>query len=498
MRQEYGYGEVSRRFEPFLVRASLEADPSLSADLRLASQIAADIFVNDGLALVVGGFARDMALTEITDKPLASKDIDIEVYGVKFDDLVAGLQAYGKVDMVGASFGIAKLTSRQTGNVLDFSIPREDSKVDIGHRGFAVRGNPNMSVREAAKRRDLTINALAFNPLTGGLIDEYGGVDDLRAGILRATDVELFGDDPLRALRVMQFAGRFGFSIDPGTVEICRKLDLSELAAERVGEEWVKLLTKSEKPSIGMEAARQLGILEQLHPDLAVLDTIPQEPGWHPEGNVWNHTKHVADSAARVVRDEGLTGDDALFVLFGAICHDLGKATTTEMREKQGVMRITAHGHEAAGVEPTIRFLKQLSLSNVVINTVTPIVRDHLYHVHNPNPTDKQLQRFAERLVPASIRLWDLVSRCDSNGRGYGFEPTTPSHALYQRSLELKVAEKPAKPIVQGRDLIAHLKMKPGPAFKPALDFLYDAQLGGLFASVEDGIDYYKTHYPTE
>lgn len=495
MIHEYDGRKASEHFETFDQLADKELDPKLASDLRFTARIAGDISTGGGLALVVGGFARDMVLSRIHGQTQISKDIDVEVYGVEFERLAEGLESYGKADLVGASFGIAKVRNPETGNVLDFSIPREDSKVDKGHRGFAISGNPNMTVREAARRRDLTINALALNPLTGELIDEYGGVDDLRAGVLRATDPSLFGDDPLRALRVMQFAGRFGFTVEPGTVTICQNLDLHELAAERIGEEWIKLLTKSEKPSVGMEVARQLGILKQLHPDLAILESIPQELEWHPEGNVWNHTKNATDAAAQVVRDEGLVGNDALVVLFGALCHDLGKATTTEQRVKHGVMRITADGHEAAGVEPTKRFLKQLNLSNAIIESVVPIVREHLYHVHNPNPTNEHLRRFARRLVPANIRLWDLVSRCDSNGRGDVFQPVTPSHALYRKSLELAVDEKPAEPIVRGQDLIDNLGLKPGRHFGDILRFLYEAQLGDQFTTVEDGIDYLKSHY---
>lgn len=487
------YSMPPKQYESFQDRARHETDPSLASDLSLVSDIAQDVADTDGLALVVGGFARDTALAELKGQPQTSKDIDVEVYGIAFEDLVDKLQQYGRVDLVGASFGIAKVTNPENGSILDFSIPRADSKVDKGHRGFVVTGDPHMSTRDAARRRDLTINALALNPLTGEMIDEYGGLADLQNGILRATDPELFADDPLRALRVMQFAGRFGFSVDPATAELCRSLDLTELAKERIGEEWIKLMTKSDRPSVGLEVARQLGILDQLHPELAVLDTIPQEAEWHPEGDVWNHTKHAADAAAQVVRSEQLAGDEALVVLFGALCHDLGKATTTELREKRGVMRITAHGHEAAGVEPTKNFLSQINMKRDVVSKILPIVREHLYHVHNPHPTDKQLLRFAQRLQPANIRLWNYVSRCDSNGRGGEFDPNTPSNALYLKSEELNATEAPVKPIVQGRHLIG-LGMTPGPSFKPILDFLYDAQLGEQFATPEEGIAYWQAH----
>lgn len=478
----------------FAELAEAETCKPVARELRFGSDIAERFQDIGSLALVVGGYARDAAIEHLTGQSQASKDIDVEVYRLGFEAMVEELRAFGQVDLVGANFGIAKVKDPVSGSVLDFSIPRADSKVDRGHKGFSVRGDPSMSVKEAARRRDLTINALAMDPLTGKLIDEYGGLQDIQARLLRATDMELFGDDPLRVLRVMQFAGRFNFKLDPDTAELCKTLDLTELSKERIGEEWVKLMTKSERPSVGLELARKLGILEQLHPELAVLNETDQEPEWHPEGNVWRHTLHTADAAANVVRQEELEGDEALIVLFGALCHDLGKPATTQMRLKQGQLRITAHGHEAAGVEPSKTFLKGLKIKQDIIKAVLPIVRYHMYHVHNPEPTDKQLQRFAQRLQPANIRLWDLVSRSDSNGRGKPFALPTPSFALYERSLKLEVAERPAPPIVQGRDLIAKLGMKPSPAFRVILDYLYDAQLSGSYETAEEGVNYYLEH----
>ncbi|HTB49032.1 MAG TPA: HDIG domain-containing protein, partial [Verrucomicrobiae bacterium] len=290
------------------------------------------------------------------------------MYGIEFNGLVEQLELFGEVDLIGASFGIAAIKNPGSGRYLDFSIPRADSKVDKGHKGFQVTGDPNMSVREAARRRDLTINSLAMDPLTGELIDNYGGVEDIKAGVLRATDMELFGDDPLRVLRVMQFAGRFNFAVDPATAELCKTLDLTELTKERIGQEWIKLMRRSERPSVGLRLARELCILDQLHPELAVLDQVEQEPDWHPEGNVWVHTMLAADAAAHVVRQEQLHGNEALIVIFGALCHDLGKTATTKVCEVEGRSRITSRGHDVAGVEPSRAFLESIKMKPVVIS----------------------------------------------------------------------------------------------------------------------------------
>lgn len=478
-------------------RAEQESDPEFASDLRFAAQVSSALKEDGKRALVVGGYARDEAISRETGEPQKSKDLDMEVYGLEFQELTEYLERFGQVNLVGESFLIAKVQNPETGQLLDFSVPRADSKVDKGHKGFQVTASPDMTVREAARRRDLTINALALDPLTGELIDEYGGLQDIKDKTLRATDPELFGDDPLRALRVMQFAGRFGYEVERATAGLCRSFDLTELPRERVGEEWIKLMTQSERPSAGIAVARDLGILQQLHPELAVLESIKQEPDWHPEGNVLNHSMLAADAAARLVREEELGGEEALVVLFGALVHDLGKATTTEPRMKGGQMRITAHGHEAAGVQLAADFLHGLKMPNDVIAKVQPIVRDHLYHVHIPEPTNKQLQKFAQRLQPANIRLWDMVSRCDSNGRQGDYRERTGSYAIYERSLGLNVSEAPVPHIVLGGAIIETLGIEAGPKVSAAAEWLYDVQLDGTFHDAEGGLAY-ATQHPDE
>ncbi len=486
------------QYATFLELAETESDPSLQSDLLLAHRFAEHIQEFGGQALVVGGFARDMTLSIASGESHISKDIDIEVYKIEPEHLKELLQQFGKVDLVGQTFEVIKLTNPESGNALDFSIPRRDSKVGEGHKGFEITGDPDMSIQEAARRRDFTVNALALDPLTGELHDYFDGVSDAKDKILRATDNNLFGDDPLRALRAMQFSARFEMTIDPETAQLCRSFDLTELSNERIGEEWEKLLTKAEKPSIGLKLAKELGIIDQLHPELTVLEHTEQEADWHPEGNVWNHTMLVVDAAAKIARLEQLKNDDdndeMLVVMLGALCHDLGKATTTEKMLKEGVMRITAHGHDIAGVEPTESLLKTLHVKKDTVKKVVSIVKAHMYHVGNSEPSEKQIRKLSIRLEPANIRLWDLVCRSDSNGRGEEeFRDVTSSNAIYRRAIELEVDKKPPENIVFGRDLLAlNIGFEPGPKLGQTLRILYDAQLGGKFATAEDGVAYLK------
>ncbi len=213
-----------------------------------------------GRALVVGGSVRDARLGT------PGKDLDIEVHGLPLETLRGVLRTFGRVDEVGRSFGVLKL--RLGGDELDVSVPRRDSKVGGGHKGIHVEADPFLGVVEAARRRDLTINAMAEDPLTGELVDPFGGARDLAAGVLRAVDAGTFGEDPLRALRVVQFAGRFDFRVDPALAALCREMPLDELPAERVFGEVEKLLLRASRPSAGWAAGHAVDAWRRLLPAL--------------------------------------------------------------------------------------------------------------------------------------------------------------------------------------------------------------------------------------
>ncbi|KKW29995.1 MAG: hypothetical protein UY72_C0027G0011, partial [Candidatus Uhrbacteria bacterium GW2011_GWD2_52_7] len=309
-----------------------------------------------GRALLVGGCVRDMMLG------VPSKDFDVEVYGVAPAYLEQIVKEIGPASEIGKAFCVMKLTV--DGVDIDVALPRTDSKIAPGHTGFAVQADPSMTYAEAARRRDFTINAILLDPLTGEVIDPYHGAEDLHARTLRVVDEALFADDPLRVLRALQFAARFNLYVDDASKEVMRRAlpSLVELPGERIGAEWRKMLLLAQRPSIGLELGLELGVFNQLHPDLPPLAVTPQEPEWHPEGNVWIHTLMSVDVAARLIRKERLEGDDAFVIMLAALCHDLGKATTTALEDG----RIRSRGHEEAGREPTERFLRSLAVSSDV------------------------------------------------------------------------------------------------------------------------------------
>jgi tRNA nucleotidyltransferase (CCA-adding enzyme) len=450
-------------------------------DLELVETIAKDIAVHGGRTYFIGGFARDNVLQSL-GHTVESKDIDLEVYGVGLETLKQILSAHGPVNLVGASFGVIKL-----GNTIDIALPRTDSKSGIGHKAFMVDVDENMTVREAARRRDFTVNTIAIDVLTGEIIDPFGGVDDLKHGVLRVTDPELFKEDSLRVLRAMQLAARFNLKPTPETIEVCRSIDLDDLPSERIGEEWKKLLLKADRPSIGLYIARELGILQQLHPELEILDTIPQNPEWHAEGSVWEHTKMAVDVAARIIRRDELPEAAALEVMLAVLCHDIGKATTTETQDG----KIISPGHAKAGGPLTSNFLRQLKLGNSYLETVPRLVTEHMVLHTNPNLADTALRRLAIRLYPATLAQLLRVDEADILGRASEHSDTGYLQKIATRADRLDITEDKPQPLIRGRDLMT-LGVQPGITMGAMLTQLFEAQLAGQFSTASEGLMHAK------
>jgi tRNA nucleotidyltransferase (CCA-adding enzyme) len=437
----------------------------------IVREIARAAQARGGRAWLVGGGVRDALL----GRP--RKDFDLEVFGLAPAALEEMLRREHAVLDVGRAFGVLKLK----GLPIDVSLPRRESKTAKGHRGFAVDADPALDLRSAAERRDLTINAIYEDPLTREIADPMGGRDDLRAGVLRHCSGR-FVEDPLRLLRVMQFAARFGFAVAPETVELCRAIDLAELPRERVADEWRKLLVLGTTPSLGLRFLEVAGALRSF-PELATLVGCPQNPQWHPEGDVWVHTGHCLDHFARE-----RAGDESDWVVgLALLCHDLGKPPTTKLED--GVWR--SLGHSEAGEAPTRSFLARLTNEPGLVETVVALVLQHLkpHELFTANAGDSAVRRLATKV---NLRLLCRVARHDHLGR-----PPLPDDGfpagrwLLERAESLAAADAAPRPIVLGRHLI-ELGRAPGPSFKPLLDRCFEAQLDGEFTDLEGGLAYLR------
>lgn len=443
-----------------------------------------------GRPRLVGGGVRDWLLG------LPSQDFDIEVAGVDFETLQRTLAPFGATDVVGRSFGVIKLRSH--GREYDFSLPRRESKTGAGHRGFAIQPDPDLSDADAAARRDFTINAIAYDPFTDSLIDPQNGQADLKKRLLRHTSAA-FSDDPLRVLRGFQLAARFNLTMAPETVALCRSISDSynELPKERIWGEWEKWAVKSAKPSRGLEVLAQTDWLRHF-PEIANLNETPQDPEWHPEGNVFVHTSHCIDALVQLPEWQNAKPSRRRQLSLAVLTHDFGKPATTSRAERKGHLRIISPGHEAAGVSPTESFLQRIGAPLELHDQVCPLVLHHLAHHHGSGPfSDSSVRRLARKLAPATIDDLLIVMRADHDGRPPMHSPETLERIaeLGRKAAELALQDAAPQPLVLGRHLIA-LGHRPGPAFKAVLDAVFEAQLDGQFTDEAGGVAWLR-HYLT-
>ena len=456
-----------------------------TTSLAVARTVAAAVRDAGGRALIVGGWVRDL----LRQQP--SKDIDLEVFGVAHGPLADLLATLGRVEAVGYSFPVYKLIVPGAGDI-DVGLPRRESKQGRGHKGFVVAGDPTMSFVDAARRRDFTINAIGWDPLTGRFEDPFDGRGDLERRILRVVDADTFGDDSLRVLRAIQFAARFEFALDDETQSLCRAIPLDDLPAERVWGEVEKLLLQARRPSIGLALALDLGVVDRLLPELRPLVGCEQEPEWHPEGDVWTHTLMVVDEARAVIDD--LDRARKITVMLGALCHDLGKPATTAVIDG----RIRSLNHEEAGVEPTGRLLDRLNIHTVdgfdvrtqVIGLVAQHLKPGMFHKAG-HVSEGAFRRLAQKV---DMELLARVARADCLGRTGGFDCSAMDWFL-ERARALGVEHQPPAPLLLGRHVLA-LGVKPGPEVGEILRQVYEKQLDGEVRTTDEAIDLARNIVP--
>ena len=446
---------------------------------RKVLKLAEAIRAAGGRALLVGGCVRDALMGK------QPKDWDLEVYKVEPARLREILDRAGPpVNVVGEAFTVYKL-----GHDFDVSLPRRERKSGRGHRAFVIEGDPAMSVEEATARRDFTINAILQDPLTGEIVDPFNGRADLKGETLRAVSPKTFPEDSLRVLRAAQFAARFEYGIEPDTVELCRSIDLSDLPHERIWVEMEKLLLRARRPSIGLQWLRELGAIDQLFPEIKALMDVPQDPEWHPEGDVFVHTQLTVDRARELI-DE-LPHAKQVAVMLAGLCHDFGKPATTEFVDG----RLRSREHEEAGVAPTTRFLDRLNIHTIdgfdVRSQVIAIVRDHLkpgeFFKKREEVGDGAFRRLARK---CELDLLYRIAKADSLGRNAEWVPRSQWYDaeaqewFIERARELEVHERAPAPLLMGRHLL-EMGLKPGPRVGEITRAVYELQLDGRVETLE-------------
>ena len=517
-------------------------------------------FLNDNgfNPIIVGGAVRDAL---VGDKP---KDIDIEVYGITVENLESILSSYGKVDAVGKSFGVLKFIPYDANGKLveleepfDFSVPRRENKVGVGHKGFEIELSDDISIEEAATRRDFTWNSMGYNPITNTLYDYYGGINDLAEGIIRHTSPK-FAEDPLRILRALQFQGRKGHVIAPETYELMSsivdrgefnhlatnelyntflkekirlvkeytkhikdgglhenfyELDKYELftsmiTRERILGEWDKWATKGKYHSKLFDFLRQSGLGDKLYPELMQLADTKQDTIYHPEGNVEEHTKQVLAKANEIAEREKLSVEEKQILILSSLLHDIAKPETTkeEWSDKLNRFKVTSRGHEQAGEVIALDLLERIGIKEDVRVKIGKLVAEHLAHATISSLTAGKQKKSAfaklvNRLAPANVEQLVMLMEADMLGRNNNNLDTPVSITEFMGLLEdyknTNKGKLSFEPILTGKHLIK-AGIKPGKGMGEILAKAKEAQLNLDFTDETESLEWLSNYLSTQ
>lgn len=442
-------------------------------DLKKLMRIANDIHLEGGDVYFVGGYVRDKLLG------LDNKDIDVEIHNISVDKVKRILSRYGSVDIVGASFGVLMLK----GLDIDFAFPRTESRTGNKHTDFEILVNPYLGLEEASKRRDFTMNSIMQNVITGEYVDLHGGIADINKKIIKYVDKETFVEDALRPLRACQFASRLGFKVDDSVVDISKDLKYTSLSSERIMVELDKALLKSSKPSIALNYLLEMGILDQIIPELTLLKGCEQNKEHHPEGDVWNHTMLVVDKGASLKHKT----NNPRFFMYACLLHDIGKPATTKPDEN-GIIR--SIDHENVGADISNEILKRLTTEKDIANYVRKLTK---YHMTAHKLLELKDYKIKKIMLDCDINDLLILNTCDISGREESEssrERLTKVKSKFEKVSKLSVGDfGKINPYIQGRDLI-DLGLNPSKEFGNILNNAFELQLQGK--SKEELLDIIK------
>ncbi len=445
----------------------------------------------------VGGYVRDLS------RGIPSEDVDILIAHHKIEEIIEKLKPFGKVDLIGKSFGIIKFTIK--GKSYDIALPRRDMPKESdtrGHKDFLISADPDLPLEKDLARRDFRCNSIALRLQDNTLIDPFGGLADIRERVIRLTNPKAFPEDPLRVLRAARFASVLGFSIDQKIYGISKEIDLHGLSVERVNEEIFKILLFSLLPSSGLEELFKLGALLQVFPELYTLTLSVQDSLFHPEKDayghhtVWHHTKLTVDQAKRLADHFNFDEQKKLALLLAALYHDVGKPGTAQWEFKKGRMVITNNGHDILSEKITRKIFNRFrifswngyNLRKMVLALIRCHHRVSELWQNRDVITKKAFNRLAAD-VSGEIELLVCLDAADRGGRR-----ETPIRGMdregkwiLEKFKELNVSKETIKPLIMGRDLIK-LGVSPGPQMGKILKKLYQHQLDNDFETKKEGM----------
>lgn len=389
--------------------------------------------------IIIGGYVRDKLLN------IDSKDIDIELYGISsLQELENILQEFGSINSVGKSFGVCKL---RFGTLdIDFSLPRVDSKIHVGHTGFKVRTDETLDFITATSRRDFTINAIGYDVFEKKILDPFDGIKDLKQKILKAVDIKKFDEDPLRVMRAVQFSARFDLKLDDVLFTKCKSMIdadvLQELPSERIFEEFKKLLLKSKKPSKGFKLLHAINAFSFFNEFLTLLDKELEDM-----------LKSIDFLQTLKVKNEKTT----LTLMLALLCKNLSKQDRNS-------------------------FLNKLTQEKKLLSEIETFVR----HYHSVEL--ESLRNYDIYLLATKLEIRKFLIFLDACYLG---EKEEEIDFLKQKAKKLNVYVNSMPPLFQGKDLIS-LGLKPSKDFSKILDKAYGAQMQELFFAKEEGVEWIK------
>jgi tRNA nucleotidyltransferase (CCA-adding enzyme) len=397
------------------------------------NQIMAHIKQQGGNPYLVGGFVRDHL------QGMKPKDKDVEVYGMDASKLDKILKQYGRTDDVGASFGVKKFT-HPNGDDYDFSLPRRENKQGQGHKGFQVDVDPTMTTEEGSSRRDFTHGSMMMDPLTGQIIDHHGGLQDLKDKTLRHTG-PAFAEDPLRVLRGMQFAARFGHKMHPETAKLSRNLssEYNTLSDDRIMTEWQKMAQKGEIPSMGLKVLQDTG-WDEHYPELA--------------GRMGPDKMKAVDEIAKQMKSRVMSNEDKNVLFFTTLTNDMTP-------------------------EESASFLHRVKMPQPVQKRVAALKRGlESPHIHSGNSSRANVYNLAHTITPENVDNLTEVLRSIDHPRAQNIADTARQYGVHQSA---------PKPFING-DYLKSLGMKPNREFGEKLKAIYQAQLDGKINSPEEAM----------
>jgi len=436
-------------------------------NIDIAEKIASDVSKAGGRTFYVGGYVRDQLLGR------ENKDIDIEVHGIPVDILVRILDSLGERLMMGASFGIMGLRHYE----IDVAMPRSEKAVGRGHKDFKVLVDPFIGYEKAAMRRDFTMNALMQDVLTGEILDYFGGMEDIKHKLIRHVNDTTFIEDPLRVLRAAQFAARFDFTVAERTRKLSSMIEVSALSRERIMGELEKVLMKARKPSVFFSELRKMNQLSFWFPEVEALIGVEQDPEYHPEGDVWEHTMQVVDQAA-MMREHAV---HPLWFILSALCHDFGKADVTTMENG----RIHAYGHEKAGFQHIQCFIQRITLETRLLEYILNLTELHMEpnnRVRRGSHKKSFMKMFDRSLYPEDLLLLAKADYLGRQAAGKDEQSDVSEYAETEAILQTMLTEYyelMRQPYLMGRDLVNE-GIEPGPLMGKALEYAHKLRLAGV------------------